>query len=154
MNTFSTHAFAMPRPGRLGLAGVLLSLYAVSATAAVSGATAEIQARYEQDRAKCVSGTSNQDRATCLKEAGAARDAALRGQLDDGDAKYQRNAKERCKALAGDEAKDCLARMKGEGTTHGSVEAGGIYRETVTREAKPEAVPMPAPPPASAASAP
>jgi hypothetical protein len=41
--------------------------------------------------------------------------------------------------LAGDERRDCLARMRGEGTVSGSVEAGGILREKVT------VVPAPAP---------
>ena len=76
----------------------------------------------------------HQDRDTCLKEAGAARDAARKGQLDEGGAAYRRNAKERCDALSGDEAKDCLARMDGKGTISGTPEAGGIYRELVTRE--------------------
>ena len=94
----------------------------------------------------CTNGQSNQDRATCLQEAGAARDAANKGQLNDGDARYRRNAKVRCDALTGDEARDCLARMQGKGTTSGSAEAGGIYRETVTREVKPPEDPASAAP--------
>ena len=116
------------------IASALLGMASASVLAATAGAASEIQTRYTQDRAKCLSGKSNQDQATCLKEAGAARDAAKQGQLNDGDAKYKRNAKTRCDALSGDEATDCLARMKGKGTTSGSVEAGGIYRETVTTE--------------------
>ena len=118
----------------LFIASALLSMASASVLAATAGVASETQARYEQDRAKCLSGKSNQDQATCLKEAGAARDAAKQGQLNDGDAEYKRNAKTRCDALSGDEATDCLARMKGKGTTSGSVEAGGIYRETVTTE--------------------
>ena len=123
------------RLGSLCVASAMLSLSA--ALAAAGGVTSEIQARYEQERANCLSGASNQDRATCLKEANNARDAAKRGQLSDGGGMTGRNAKLRCEALTGDEARDCLARMKGKGTTSGSVEAGGIYRETVTREVKP-----------------
>ena len=119
------------------LAGVVLSLFMSAVIAATPSPSSEIQARYTQDRAKCLSGQSNQDQSTCLKEAGAARDLAMHGQLDDGDAKYRKNARVRCDTLSGDEARDCVARMKGAGTTSGSVEAGGIYRETVTREVKP-----------------
>ena len=110
-------------------AGVGLSLCTASAMAAAS-VSSDIQARYEQERALCLSGRSNQDQATCLREAAAARDAARRGQLDDGlAAQYQRNAKARCAALTGDDAVDCIARMEGQGTTSGSVAGGGVLRE-------------------------
>jgi hypothetical protein len=92
-----------------------------------------------------LSGKSNQDQATCLKEAGAARDVARRGLLEEGHPDYRRNQMDRCKALTGDEAKDCRLRMKGAGSVSGSASAGGIYRELTTIE------PAPA---ASAASAP
>ena len=100
------------------------------------------QSEYEKERAVCVSGKSNQDRATCLKEAGAARDAAKRGQLVDADAaSYKKNALDRCKALMGDDARDCVSRMNGGGTASGSVEAGGLYRESVTTQVEPAATP-------------
>lgn len=134
MRTLTIRPRSSLRSGSRFIASVLLGMASASALAASTGVASEIQARYEQDRAKCLSGKSNQDQATCLKEAGAARDAANQGQLNDGDAKYKRNATARCDALSGDEATDCLARMKGKGTTSGSVEAGGIYRETVTTE--------------------
>ena len=133
MRTLTIH-HSILRPGSRFIASALLGMASASALAATAGVASETQARYEQDRAKCLSGKSNQDQATCLKEAGAARDAAKQGQLNDGEANYKRNAKTRCDALSGDEATDCLARMKGKGTTSGSVEAGGIYRETVTTE--------------------
>jgi len=120
-------------PTRCLLAGLLLS--AGPAMAATPNPTsAEIQARYERERAVCLSGKSNQDQATCLKEAGAARDVARRGLLDEGNADYRRNQLDRCKALTGDEAKDCRLRMKGAGTVSGSASAGGIYRELRTIE--------------------
>ena len=80
-----------------------------------TGAMSEAQARYQQDRAACMTGQSNQDRATCLKEAGAALAEARRGNLNDAQGQT-----------------DCLARMRGEGTTEGSVAGGGILREKVT----------------------
>ena len=121
----------------LCVGSALLGLSIASALAAAPSPSAEIEARYRQERAKCLSGMSNQPRATCLEEASHARDAAKRGQLDDGDAKYRRNEMARCDALPAEEAKDCRARMKGKGTVSGSAESGGIYRELVTREVKP-----------------
>ena len=133
---------------RVAIVGALLGLGFCTTFAATSKPVVDdIQVRYTQERAKCLSGESNQDRTTCLKEAGAARDQARRGQLGVADTDLTRNAKARCDALAGDEARDCRARMNGAGTTSGSAAAGGIYRETVTREVKPAD-------PAPAASAP
>lgn len=134
MHAVSTSPRSIVRLGGLCLAGALLSLSAAAAPEVSGGSAADVQARYEQERTKCLSGMSNQDRDTCMKEAGAARDAAKKGQLDEGGAAYRRNAKVRCDALTGDEAKDCIARMSGKGTTSGTAEAGGIYRELVTRE--------------------
>jgi hypothetical protein len=113
------------------LAGVVLSLGLASAWAAPKS---EVEAQYQRDRAVCLSGKSNQDQPTCLKEAGAVRAEALRGDTGDGDVNYRRNARDRCRALAGDEAKDCRLRMNGAGTVSGSASAGGVYRELTTIE--------------------
>ena len=96
-------------PAALVAAGLLLSAGAVFG--ASPDTNADIQARYERERAVCLNGKSNQDQATCLKEAGAARDVARRGLLDEGNADYRRNQLDRCKALSGEEAKDCRPRM-------------------------------------------
>ena len=94
---------------------------------------ADAQARYQRDRAACMAGqTTNEDRATCLREAGAALAEARRGNLTDGDGQLRKNAKDRCKVLSGDERADCIARMNGAGTVSGSVAGGGILREKVT----------------------
>ena len=126
-------------PAACVAAGLLLS--AGAAMAASTAASAEIQARYERERAVCLSGKSNQDQPTCLKEAGAARDVARRGLLEEGNPDYRHIKLDRCKALTGDEAKDCRLRMKGAGTVSGSASAGGIYRELTTIE---PAAPAPA----------
>ena len=115
-----------------------------------TGAT-DAQARYQQDRAACLSGQSNQDRATCLREAGAAFFAqSKREGLDDGPAPYARNALQRCEALPDADRQACVVRMQGQGTTSGSAASGGIYRELVTREV---AAPSPAVPPSAAQGA-
>lgn len=105
-----------------------------------------VQARYQQERNRCLDGSSNQDRATCLREAGAARAEAQKNGLGNGQAAYADNQRQRCAALPGDDRKDCLARMQGQGSTSGSVEAGGVLRELVTT------VPAAAAPAAPAAS--
>jgi hypothetical protein len=104
------------------------------ALAASKADAADALTRYQRERAACMSGQSNQDRTTCLREAGAAYAQAKQGALDDGTAQYAANARQRCEKLPDDDRKDCLARMKGQGTTSGSVADGGIYRELVTRE--------------------
>ena len=114
----------------------------VKAAAAVIGTTAllfaagagaaqlsEAQARYQQERAACMSGSSNQDRATCLKEAGAALGEARRGALGaSSDANLARNRMARCDALPAQEREDCAVRMQ-HGTMSGSAQQGGILRE-------------------------
>ena len=150
INAAPQRPFSPLRSGGLCAISAVLSVCSAAATAVANTPSADIQARYEAERASCMNGSSNQDRSTCLKEAGAARDAARKGQLRDGGGKLRQNAKQRCDVLSGDEARDCLARMNGEGTTSGSAQGGGILRETVTRETHIVEAPAPAP----AASAP
>jgi hypothetical protein len=84
-----------------------------------------------QERQNCMDGKTNQDRATCLKEAGAARQEAQRGNLrDTGD--YRGNASKRCDTLPADQKADCERRSMGEGSVSGSVGSGGVVRELVT----------------------
>lgn len=109
--------------------GILL---AAGAAAAAGGTLSDAQARYQQDRAACNSGQSSQDRATCLREAGAALQAAKRRGKDDGATAYEQNRLLRCDRLTAGEREDCLRRMRGEGTVSGSVESGGVYRELRT----------------------
>jgi len=152
------------------LAGAVLALTGVGAIAATPAS--DVQARYEQERARCMAGQSGQAQDTCMKEAVNARDAAKKGQLSDGDGKLHKNARERCDALTGDEQRDCLARTRANGnsvsgasvtssegsasivkssSTSGSVKGGGVLRETVTTETVVGA-PVVVPTPASAAS--
>jgi len=131
MNTGRTE---LSRAGRCLLIVVAALGACATSLAADRGASADAQARYLQERAVCLNGQSNQDRATCLHEAGAALAQARHEGLDDGSAPYARNARQRCERLPADDRKACLARMQGQGTTSGSAASGGIYRELVTRE--------------------
>lgn len=98
---------------------------------AQTGADGSAEARYKAEVAACNSGSSNQDRLTCLKEAGAARGEAKKDQLSDGRGALGRNAVDRCNALPPDDQPACLERIQGQGTSEGSVGGGGILRELV-----------------------
>ena len=123
----STSARALVR-----LAGLGVALCGLQAAAQAAAPGADIESRYRTERASCLDGSSNEDRRTCLQEAGAARDAARKGRLDNGHDDYAKHARARCDALQGDDARDCLSRVRGQGFVSGSVRDGGILRETVT----------------------
>lgn len=90
--------------------------------------------RTEAERAACLNGMSNQDQTTCLKEAGAAQQERQRGTLDDGQAgRYDQNAMQRCQTLPANQQADCVKRVQGMGQQSGSVEGGGLIKQTVTR---------------------
>ena len=108
------------------------ALLVAGMAAAAGGNLADAQARYQQDRAACISGQSHQDRATCLREAGAALQEAKRARNDGGQSAYEQNRLIRCDRVSAGDREDCLRRMRGEGTVSGSVESGGIYRELRT----------------------
>ncbi|MCU4120952.1 hypothetical protein [Variovorax sp. N23] len=81
-----------------------------------------------------------QDRAACLREAGAARQEARRNGLTSASpSDYEQNALARCGLQPMADRAACEARVKGTGmsSTEGSVLGGGVIRETVT--------PIPAP---------
>ena len=117
------------------VAGISVAGHAIAATGAADLAGAKQQ--YEKERARCLSGQTNQDQATCLKSAGAAYDEAKRGRLDDAKHPYEQNKTSRCDPLPAGDREDCLRRMKGEGTVSGSPEKGGELRELTTVQPKP-----------------
>ena len=59
---------------------------------------------------------------------------AIRGGLTKNldQAQFERNRLRRCDNQPPQDREDCIRRMNGEGTTSGSVQSGGIYRELVT----------------------
>jgi hypothetical protein len=110
---------------------IALAAYCSVGAATASGANlSEAQRAYESERAVCLSGQSNQDRATCLKEAGAALQEAKRANLGTtGDARLAQNRTQRCEAVPSRDRDDCVRRANGEGVVSGSVQQGGILRE-------------------------
>jgi hypothetical protein len=117
-------------PAALAACAAVLGLASASALARGPDAA---QSRYESERAVCMHGRSNQDQATCLKEAGAALQEARRGQLSNaGERELEHNRLARCEAQSGTDRDDCVMRMQGSGTTTGSAQSGGILRELTT----------------------
>ncbi len=112
--------------GAIAITAALLLFAGVASAAKVS----EAQQRYNQERAACTNGKSNQDRATCLKEAGAAFQEAKRASLGtSGDASLKQNSLARCNALPAKDREDCTLRME-QGSTSGTARQGGILRES------------------------
>lgn len=108
----------------------LIALGIMSGMAGMSHA-ADQNATIQKERADCMNGSSQQDRATCMREAGAAKQEAQRGNLRDG-GDYRANASQRCAALPAAEKADCERRANGEGSVSGSVGGGGMVKELVT----------------------
>lgn len=118
---------------------------APSAAPKASAAASSIEAAYQRERAACLSGQTHQDRSTCLQEAAAARDDALRrgatAPPSDPDT-LRANALRRCEAFTTPDDRERCARMaRGEGTRSGSAADGGVIKELRTVE--------PGPPPAA-----
>lgn len=116
---------------------ILLAMFAGTAAAAGGNAAADAQKVYQRDRAACLSGTTGQDRAACLREASAALQEAKGGRLGNSDAEFERNRLLRCDQQPAEDRAACIRRMNGEGFTSGSVKGGGIYRELTVPVAAP-----------------
>jgi hypothetical protein len=116
------------------LGAIALALAATPAAWSAGKATTQAHQQYQQERAYCMSGKSQQDRATCLKEAGAAYDEARRGGLNNkAGSDFSQNAVERCSAQPAADRDACVQRIMGAATTQGSVKGGGLIRETETK---------------------
>jgi hypothetical protein len=122
MNTLFFHPGAA-----LALATLLLPAWAAEPSS-------QAETRYQQEKARCTAGQSSQDRATCLKEAGAALEEGRRGSLGATSATdLERNATQRCEAQPAADRAACIQRILGAGSTEGSVGGGGLIRETETK---------------------
>lgn len=80
----------------------------------------------------CLTGKTQQDRETCMREARNANADKKAGKLDGSSTNLDANATQRCDVLTGDEKIACEARMAGYGSTSGSVAGGGVIREVET----------------------
>ena len=114
--------------------GIAALLAVTAATAQVATGTTGIDASgsYQQEVNACMTGKTQQDRDTCLREARNAQADKKRGVLDNAGAQFDANAAARCEALNGEDKAACQARVMGYGNTSGSVAAGGVLREVET----------------------
>lgn len=121
---------------RVAVALGLLALLSPLVHAAPVVDRAAIETQYRLDRSACAGKQEPSSREACVREAGAVRQEALLGKVDNtsttpGD--WRRNALARCQAHQ--DALDrsvCERRMLGEGETLGSVEGGGLLRQITT----------------------
>lgn len=119
------------RGARFLLALAAGAILCATANAADVRKKSDAELNYQRERAVCMNGSSNQDRATCLKEAAAALVEARRGQLKEDPTTEKQNALARCNALPKADQADCARRVQ-DGIVSGSAAEGGIFRETVT----------------------
>jgi len=119
-----------PSGNRLLILCALATLaWARAAPAADQQGASAIHQRYLEDRAACTKIADPDKRKTCLREAGAAQYEARHGTLAERQANYEQNRFARCAVYKDpNEREYCVRRMRGEGTTSGSVEEGAIVR--------------------------
>ncbi|MDO8906513.1 hypothetical protein [Hydrogenophaga sp.] len=135
--------------GRLRLLAVGAAMLVASVASAQSGAgsaRSSIEATYQRDRAACMASDAQHERTSCLREAGAVRAEAMRGARRGGESEEMltRNALERCKRQSGEQQAICERMVRGEGSTTGSVEGGGMIRELTIMEPARSVNPPPA----------
>ncbi len=134
----------------------LASLLSVAAPAhAQTPSEAEIRERLLADRAACERNRTGDALQNCLREAGAAAQAARQGKLsDDEEERFRQNALARCTPLPPEQREACRKRIEGAGTVRGSVEAGGLFRELRIIEQAPQPTTSPAPTPIAPSATP
>lgn len=129
---FARRFFSHATAGALLVAVMLGAAPTVWAQSAAPGTAARMQS----EKATCDG--VQQDKAACLREAGAAREEAGRAGLTTaGPAGNSANAMDRCRLQPPVDQADCMARIEGSTgntstSTSGSVMGGGLIRETVT----------------------
>lgn len=115
--------------------------FGVAALLAMTAATAQVASEptgidntgsYQHEVQACMSGNTQQDRDTCLREARNAQADKKRGLLDNNQAPFDANASARCDVLTGEDKAACKARVMGFGNATGSVAGGGVLREVET----------------------
>ena len=110
-------------------AGIFLSFVVTTAFSAQDVRNAMVN--YKNEIAACNSEVSKNTRKACVLEAKKTLDAYQRGS-ENYEQQLQENAIQRCRVLKEDDRRDCESRMRGAGSADGSVDEGGILRETVT----------------------
>lgn len=122
------------------ITALFLAIGGISASSGAAAQTPGSTTELQRERAMCDG--VKQDRAACLREAGAAQQEARRNGLTSASStRYEDNALARCQLQPISDRAACEARVTGSGagrtSVDGSVAGGGLIRETVT--------PIPAP---------
>lgn len=114
---------------RRAILALSVALVPAAVLAAQPAPRSDAEANYKSEVARCKSGTSGQDMATCMREAGAARQQAMQGGLTSTGG-YDQNALARCQRLPANMQQNCMSLMQSSSTqTEGSVQSGGVLRE-------------------------
>lgn len=127
------------------IGAIALGLSAAILFSPITHAASSAQAQYQADVERCRT-TPGIDKEACLREAGAALQAARQDKLTTPSAQSEAaNRTARCDALPADKRQDCLTLMESTATaTQGSVSGGGVIRQTTITIPAPAST-MPAP---------
>jgi hypothetical protein len=139
VNTYKRRFSSQTVAALLALTSVLSVGFTVCAQAAGKSSPSTAQQRRQAETDRCMKIADEDVRMPCISDATARFDEAQPYVPDPDPGRYARNVFKRCDPLTEPDRSDCVARMQGKGTTTGSVAAGGIYRELVTREVAPVA---------------
>jgi hypothetical protein len=119
--------------GILASIGIASLLTVTAASAQVASGTTGIDASgsYKKEVQACMNSESQQDQATCLREAKNAR-AEKRNRTPPNTSDLNANATSRCNVLTGEDKAACTARVLGYGSESGSVAGGGVLSKVET----------------------
>jgi hypothetical protein len=134
MNRINSTAFSTVfRPALFAAQALLCASFCLHAQAQTpEHPQNELIVRYQQDLAECETQQATQDLATCRLEARNALAEAKRNLLSDTTANlFEKNQLKRCRVFKGDDREACEARARGEGSSTGSVQSGGILHEVM-----------------------
>jgi hypothetical protein len=110
------------------LATALLSAGAFAQVTPTGDTGIDATGSTQSERNACLTGRTQQDQATCLREANNAAADKRKGQLDS-NGNLTANALARCAVLTGTDQVACEARVLGYGGSDGSVAGGGMIKE-------------------------
>ncbi|RYX93739.1 MAG: hypothetical protein EOO28_17350 [Comamonadaceae bacterium] len=110
------------------ITGALFSMGAFAQVTPTGDTGIDATGNTQSERNACMTGRTQQDQATCLREATNARAEKSKGALTtEGD--LTANALARCGVLSGTDRVACEARVLGYGGAAGSVAGGGMIKE-------------------------
>ena len=130
MNTHKTTSMRMVLAS-IGIAS-LLAVTAAGAQIAAGTTGIDASGSYKKEVQSCLSGLSQQDQATCLREANNARAEKSNREPANTNSDLTANATSRCNALTGEDKAACTARVLGYGSESGSVAGGGVLSKVET----------------------